>query len=212
MEDIKDDIAIETKEVVEKKTKETQITDVGVKSAVGNVKGKIVDGAIAKVDNDKSVKKHAEELAKVANEAIKADIEKENLKVKKTRAENKTEKQRIKNELIALKTEAKRLKREHKHILKKQRIDHKKENKNILWGIYEKKLTKMGYTYVPNKFTLCMLLFFDGVVSFFNGVGAISTAIMKALKWILIIGTIFGGLMIFPTTKEWLLELLGFWK
>ena len=211
-EDVRKEIERQANEIVEKKTQETQIqeTGVGVGGAVGNVKGKIVDEAINKVDNNKSVKKHADELAKVANDAIRADIDKENLKVQRTRAENKAEKQRIKNELIALKTEAKRLKREKKQILREQRADHKKRNKDALWEIYKDKLTKMGYSYVPNRFVLGMLLFFDGVVGFFNGVGATSTAIMKALKWILIAGVIFGVLMIFPTTKEWLLGLLGF--
>ena len=206
------EIERQANEIVEKKTQETQIqeTGVGVGGAVGNVKGKIVDEAMNKVDNNKSVKKHADELAKVANDAIRADIDKENLKVQRTRAENKAEKQRIKNELIALKTEAKRLKREKKQILREQRADHKKRNKDALWEIYKDKLTKMGYSYVPNRFVLGMLLFFDGVVGFFNGVGATSTAIMKALKWILIAGVAFGVLMIFPTTKEWLLGLLGF--
>ena len=211
-EDVIKEIERQANEIVEKKTQETQIqeTGVGVGGAVGNVKGKIVDEAMNKVDNNKSVKKHADELAKVANDAIRADIDKENLKVQRTRAENKAEKQRIKNELIALKTEAKRLKREKKQILREQRADHKKRNKDALWEIYKDKLTKMGYSYVPNRFVLGMLLFFDGVVGFFNGVGATSTAIMKALKWILIAGVIFGVLMIFPTTKEWLLGLLGF--
>ena len=213
-EDVRKEIERQANEIIEKKTQETQIqeTGVGVGGAVGNVKGKIVDEAINKVDNNKSVKKHADELAKVANDAIRADIDKENLKVQRTRAENKAEKQRIKNELIALKTEAKRLKREKKQILREQRVDHKKRNKDALWEIYKDKLTKMGYSYVPNRFVLGMLLFFDGVVGFFNGVGATSTAIMKALKWILIVGVIFGVLMIFPTTKEWLLGLLGFLK
>lgn len=213
-EDVRKEIERQANEIVEKKTQETQIqeTGVGVGGAVGNVKGKIVDEAMNKVDNNKSVKKHADELAKVANDAIRADIDKENLKVQRTRAENKSEKQRIKNELIALKTEAKRLKREKKQILREQRADHKKRNKDALWEIYKDKLTKMGYSYVPNRFVLGMLLFFDGVVGFFNGVGATSTAIMKALKWILIVGVIFGVLMIFPTTKEWLLGLLGFLK
>ena len=213
-EDVRKEIERQANEIVEKKTQETQIqeTGVGVGGAVGNVKGKIVDEAINKVDNNKSVKKHADELAKVANDAIRADIDKENLKVQRTRAENKAERQRINNELIALKTEAKRLKREKKQILREQRADHKKRNKDALWEIYKDKLTKMGYSYVPNRFVLGMLLFFDGVVGFFNGVGATSTAIMKALKWILIAGVIFGVLMIFPTTKEWLLGLLGFLK
>lgn len=208
MEDIKDDIR--ENQLIQKQEHQIQESSVEVESAVDNVKGKIMDGALDKVDNEKSIGKHAGELAKVANDAIRADIEKENLKVKRTNAENKAEKQRIQNELIALKTEAKRLKREHKQILKEQKEEHKKRNKEILWLTYEKKLSKMGYTYVPNKMILEMLLFLDGVVSFFDGVGNVSTAIMKALKWILIITLIITTLMIIPTTRQWLLEILGF--
>lgn len=181
-----------------------------VDTAVGSVKDKILGGVLTKVDNEKSINKHSDELTKVANDAIKADIEKARLKVEQTNADNKAEKQKIKNELIILKTEAIRLKREKKQILKEQRAEHKKINKDALWAAYEKKLTKMGYAYVPNIVVLKMLLVVDGIVSFFEGIGKISTSIMKALKWILIIGAIFGILMIFPTTQIWILQLLGF--
>ena len=64
-EDVRKEIERQANEIVEKKTQETQIqeTGVGVGGAVGNVKGKIVDEAMNKVDNNKSVKKHAHELA-----------------------------------------------------------------------------------------------------------------------------------------------------
>lgn len=220
MEDIRDDIegkheSEETKEsgeiqLVEKEESALQDIGVGVESAVDNVKGKIMGGALTKVDNVRSIDNHAGKLAKVANDAIKADIEKENLKVRRTNAENKAEKQKIKNELISLRTEAKRLKREHNQILKEQKEEHKKRNRDILWKTYENKLNKMGYSYVPNKFILSMLLFFDGVVGFFEGVGKTSTAIMKALKWILIIGGITIVLMLVPASRVWLLSILGF--
>ena len=208
MEDIIDDI--QKNELANTEEKAIQETSVGVEGAVDNVKGKIMGGALTKVDNAKSIDKHAGELAKVANDAIRADIKKENLKVERTKAENKGEKQKIKNELIALKTEAKRLKREHKQILKEQKLEHQKRDREALWATYEKKLTKIGYSYVPNKFLLKMLLLIDGIVSWFEGVGRISTAIMKALKWVFIISIIAIVLMIIPATREWLLSLLGF--
>jgi hypothetical protein len=182
----------------------------GVVNAVDNVKDKIINEALVKVDDKHSIDKHAKKLADVADKALKADIDKEDLKVEKTKAENKAEKQEIKNRLIELKTEAKRLKREHKQILKEQKADHKKRNKDILWETYKEKLEKMKYTYVPNIVILKMLLGIDGIVSFFDGIGKISTSIMKALKWIIIAGAVFGVLMIFPSTKEWILGLLGF--
>lgn len=208
MEDIRDDI--QEIQIVKKEQSAIQEIDAGVGVAVGNVKGKIVDGALEIVDEKKSIEKHAGELAKIANDAIKADIEKEKNKVQRTHAENKAEKQEIKNKLIELKTEAIRLKREKKQILKEQKADHKRRNKNALWEIYKAKLEKIGYGYVPNIFILKMLLFIDGVVSFFEGVGKISTAIMKAIKWLIIIATIIGVLMVVPTTRQWILNILGF--
>ena len=206
MEEIKNDI--QETQIIE--MEETQLAEKGVDFAVGNVKGKIVRGALTKVDNKGSIDKHADRLAKIADDALNADIEKENIKVQRTHAENKAEKQEIKNKLIALKAEAKRLKREQKQVLKEQRADHKKRNKDMLWSMYEKKLTKMGYGYVPNIVILKMLFCIDGIVSCFDGIGKISTAIMKAIKWFLIAGAIFGCLMIFPATKEWVLGILGF--
>lgn len=184
----------------------------GVVKAVDNVKDKITNEALVKVDNRHSIDKHAKKLADVADKALRADIDKEDLKVEKTKAENKAKKQEIKNRLIALKTEAKRLKREHKQILKEQKADHKKRNKDILWETYKDKLEKMKYTYVPNIVILKMLLGIDGIVSFFEGVGKISTAIMKAIKWLIFIGIAIGVLMVIPTTRNWILNLLGFVK
>ena len=188
----------------------TQEQGIQVNLAVGSVKEKIVGGALTQVNNSKSINKHSNELTKVANDAIKADIEKERLKVEHTNANNRAEKQEIKNKLIELKTEAKRLKREEKQILKEQKEEHKKRSADILWARYEKKLTKMKYSYVPNKVVLTMLLFFDGVAGFFTGLGQVSNAIMKAIKWFLIIGITLSGLLIVPSTREWLLELMGF--
>lgn len=184
----------------------------GVENAVDNVKGKIINEALIKVDNKHSIDKHAKKLADVADEALRADVEKESLKVEKTKADNKVEKQEIRNRLIELKTETKRLKKEHKQILKEQKAEHKKRNKDILWEVYKGKLEKMKYDYVPNIVILKMLLCIDGIVSFFDGVGKISTAIMKAIKWLIIIGIVIGVLMIVPVTREWALNLLGFIK
>jgi predicted RND superfamily exporter protein len=201
MEDVKKDIVL---------VENSSILNTGVMQAVDNVKDKISSKALEMIDNSQSIDKHAKGLAEVADKALQADIDKENLKVEKTNADNKAEKQEIKNRLIALKTEAKRLKREHKQILKEQRADHKKRNKQILWDIYKGKLEKMGYDYVPNLVILKMLLTIDGIVSFFEGVGKISTAIMKAIKWLIFIGVGVGILMVIPATRAWVLSLLGF--
>ena len=67
----------------------------------------------------------------------------------------------------------------------------------------------MGYSYLPNAFILKMLLAIDGVVSFFDGVGRVSNAIMKAIKWLIIGGVIIGVLFAIPATREWAMSILS---
>ena len=206
----------ELEKIIEEKAsslivKETETEHLGcVGQAINEVEEKIVQKAVLKVNDEKIIEKHAKRLAEISDEALEAETEKQELIVKDKKARNKAEKQEIRNRLIALNTEAIKLKREKKQTLKEQKADHKKRNKDALWEIYKDKLTKMKYTYVPNRFILKMLLFFDGVVSFFNGLGAVSTAIMKALKWILAIVIVVGVLLIVPVTRQWIFELLGF--
>ena len=180
-----------------------------VANAIGNVKGEIVEKAVSKVNDVKIIEKHSKRLAEISDKALAVETEKQELVVEKRKAENKEERQRIRNRLIELETERIRLEREQKQVLKEQKEDHKKRNNEIMWERYKDKLTKMKYTYVPNKFILKMLLFFDGVKSFFDGVGSVSTAIMKALKWLLIGGTIIGVMFAIPATREWLTSILG---
>lgn len=75
--------------------------------------------------------------------------------------------------------------------------------------MYKDKLEKMKYTYVPNVFVLSMLLFFDGIRSFFDGLGTVSTSIVKAMKWVLLFGAICIVLFSIPVTREWIVNLLG---
>jgi len=92
------------------------------------------------------------------------------------------------------------------------RQDHKQRNADAKWQRYKGKLQAMKYDYVPNFVVLHMLLFFDGVKSFFEGIGTISTSILKGLKWIIVIGLIIGVLMIVPLTRNYILRLLDFIK
>lgn len=188
----------------------TPVLPTHIDEAVDEVKGKIVTNAISKINDDKIIEKHSKELADITDEALSADIETERLKTKRKRADNSAEKQSIHNKLIELKTEAIRLKREKKQILREQKAEHKKRNDEIAWEKYKGKLSKMNYTYVPNKFILAMLLFFDGIVSFFNGLGAVSTAIMKAVRWLVIILLILAVIFAIPATRNWFTNLLGF--
>lgn len=182
----------------------------GLESTLGKTKNEIVKGAKDILNQKKGIKKHSKTIADIANEGLKAEEQIERLKVEEINADNRVRKQEIKNRLIVLKAEAKRLKKEQKQLNKDQKAQHKKRNADAKWEVYGEKLTKMKYDYVPNPFVLKMLLMFDGIVSFFNGVGATSTAIMKALKWVLLIIAIIAVLMIIPVSREWLLGILKF--
>lgn len=182
----------------------------GVGKAIDEVKSKIVAKAVDKIQDEKIIEKHSEEIAKIGDEALEVEAERERLKVQQADADNKAVKQEIKNRLIVLKAEAKRLEREQKQLLKEQEEDHKRRNDQAKWEKYKDKLTKMKYTYVPNFFILGMLLFFDGIKSFFDGLGAVSTAIVKAFKWVLIFAAIIIVIMGIPITREWVLNLLKF--
>ncbi len=173
------------------------------------VQKKILEEASKKISSKDIVEKHAESLKEMADKAIQVDAEKASLIVAKQDADNKVEKQKIKNQLIELNAEAKRIAREQKQLNKEQKADHKARNKQAKWDIYKDKLEKMKYSYVPNPFVLSMLLFFDGVRSFFDGLGTVSTAIVKALKWFILCGAILIVLFSIPVTREWIINFLG---
>ena len=181
-----------------------------VANALTQVQGAIVEKAKCKINDEKIIEKHSRKLAQISDKALEVETEKEELVVAEKEADNKVKKQDIKNKLIELRTEAIRLKKEQKQVLKEQKADHKKRNKQILWETYNGKLEGIGYDYVPNKFVLKMLLACDGIKSFFDGLGKISTAILKCFKWLLIFGGLIAVLMIIPVTRNYILELLQF--
>ena len=195
--------AAEKHDIVEK-------TDGGLSAfdVVGGTQQKVLQRAQEKINSDKILEKHASKIAKITDKAMAVDAERAALNVDKQDAANKVEKQEIKNRLIVLKAEAERLKKEQNQLSREQRSDHKARNKAAKWELYKDKLAKMGYAYVPNAFILSMLLFFDGLKSFFNGVETVSTAIVKALKWGLLIGAILIVLFSIPVTREWILNFL----
>lgn len=182
----------------------------GVGETISEVKQKIMQKAADKIQDDRIIERHSENIAKISDRALEVETEKQRLIVEQVNADNKVVEQEIKNRLIVLKAEAKRLLAEQKQLDKEQKAEHKKRNKDAKWQMYGEKLTKMKYNYVPNPFVLGMLLFFDGVKGFFDGVGSVSTSIVKAFKWILLFGVAVGTLMAIPVTREWLLTLLQF--
>lgn len=185
------------------------IPNTSTDDVVGKTKQQILQRAQEKIKSNKIIEKHAKKLAQISDDAIKVDSERADLKVRQQDADNKVEKQEIKNRLIVLKAEATRLKKEQQQLNREQRADHKARNKAAKWDLYKGKLGKMGYDYVPNVIVLSMLLFFDSIKSFFDGVGAVSTAAVKALKWVLLIGAILIVLFSVPVTRNWLINLLN---
>lgn len=180
-----------------------------VNSVVDDVQQRVLGLVKDKINSEKTLDKHAENIAKITDKAMEVDAERVSLTVAQQDADNKITKQEIKNKLIVLKAEAIRLEKEQKQLNKEQKADHKRRNKEAKWELYKGKLEKMHYSYVPNAVILAMLLFFDGVKSFFDGLGTVSTAIVKCFKWVLLIGAILVVLLAIPVTREWLLNLLG---
>lgn len=178
-------------------------------SVVGGVSEEILGEARKKITDPKVINKHAEQLKDIADRSLDVQAETASLVVQQQDADNKVRKQEIKNQLIVLRAEAGRLEKEQKHLNNKQKAEHKAENKQAKWELYKDKLSKMGYTYVPNVVILAMLLFFDGVKSFFDGLGTVSTAIVKACKWVFLIGAILIVLFSIPVTREWIINLLS---
>lgn len=197
-------------EVTDNGVGEQSMSAVGNFSAVvGEVGQRILGKAQEKISDEKVIDKHAENLKNIADKSLEVQAETASLTVQEQEADNKVRKQEIRNKLIVLKAEAERLEKEQKQLNKEQKADHKARNKEAKWELYKDKLQKMGYSYVPNVFILSMLLFFDGIKSFFNGVEAVSTAAVKALKWVLLIGAILIVLFAIPVTREWLTNLLS---
>lgn len=205
----------EVETVPAERTTETQIAEQtatsvgGFQQVVRGVEKDILGKAQEKISDEKIIDKHAESLKNIADKALEVEAEQASLTVQEQEADNKVRKQEIRNKLIVLKAEAERLEKEQKQLNKEQKADHKARNKAAKWELYKDKLEKMHYSYVPNVFVLSMLLFFDGIRSFFDGLGTVSTAIVKALKWVLLIGAILIVLFSIPVTREWLTNLLS---
>ncbi len=203
-EEKKDLVCVENNEEVS----EYKPAALSANDVVGNTQQEILKRAKDKIKSKKILKKHASRIAKITDKAIGVDAERAALNVEKQDAANKVEKQEIKNKLIVLKAEAIRLRKEQAQLNREQKADHKARRKKQKWDLYSGKLTKMGYSYVPNIFILSMLLFFDGVKSFFDGVGKVSTSFVVAMKWVLIVGAILIVLFSVPVTREWITNLL----
>ena len=132
------------------------------------------------------------------------------MKTEKAASKNKVERENIANALYKAKQDGIRLRKEAKHESKMQKARHKSEKKKAYWVAHEGVLKEYGMREGSNIIACEILLFLDGVKCFFNGLSKVSTAIIKAFKFVLIFGGIFALLMVIPATRDWILSLLGF--
>lgn len=210
MDDIRD---IEQKmhaaqEIVPASTSATVSTPVD-NALQGSVE-KIVTEAQKKVGDQKIIDKNAKALADVAQERLTNEIERQRVENKRNEATNKVDKKEIANELYKIKQESKRLKKEQKHLSAMQAQEHKSARAEAYWSEHKDTLVQYGMKQGSSRLACNILLWLDGVKSFFTGLSKVSDAIVKALKWVLIVGGVFAVLMIVPVTRNWLLDLLGY--
>lgn len=190
--------------------KELQTVGTSTHNIVGDVKYDILSGARKRLDNEKTKEKHSKKLASVADKAIETEIEIERLKVEQQKADNVIEKKRIKNEMFILRQEHKRAKKEQQELNAMQKIAHRQGRKQKKWETYGSSLEQLGYDYVPNPIVLAIVLFLVGARAFFNGLSKMGDAMVKALKWLFIVGAVLVIIMTVPVTREWFLALLGY--
>lgn len=170
----------------------------------------IASEAAARVNNPKKVDKHADELADAIDMQILNAIEAKKVQEKIKAARHLIDKKKLKNELYQIEQEGKRLRREEKHLNELQKARHKQEDYDTFWSTYESTLTNYDMKKGSSRVFCRIILALDGIKGFFNGIGKVSTAIVKALKFLLIGGTIFGILYAIPITRSWIQAIFGF--
>lgn len=171
---------------------------------------KIVNEAQKKVGDKKTIDKNAKALADVAQERLTNEIDRQRVENARKAADNKIDRKTLANELYKIKQESKRLKTEQKHLSAMQAQEHKRERAEAYWNEHKDTLVQYGMKQGSSRLACNILLWLDGVKSFFTGLSKVSDAIVKALKWVLIVGGVFAVLMIVPVTRNWLLDLLGY--
>lgn len=192
-------------------TVEEQAKDITV-VALEDTKKNIVEKALPIINDEKIVKKHAKKLAENADAGIKVELETQELEIKKKHASNRVTRKEIANKLYILKQEAKRIKKEQAHLNAQQKEEHRMKNEEIYWQNHGETLAEYKMRKGSNRLFCNVLLWLDGIKGFLTGLGKVSTALIGALKWILIVGSILVVLLVIPVTREWLLNLLGFIK
>ena len=169
----------------------------------------IASEAATQISKPEKVKHHADSLAKTVDAQIANAIEAKNVQNQIKAAQNLIDKKELKNRLYQVEQEGKRIRKEEQHKNELQKARHKQEDYEQFWATYENTLSAYEMKKGSNRFFCRIILALDGIKGFFNGIGKVSTAIIKALKFIFIGGAIFGILYAIPTTRAWLQALLG---
>lgn len=209
--DIKELIESE-KAIIATENKDTQVAvaDNITISALEDTKKNIVEKALPIINDERIVKKHAKKLAENADEGIKVELETQELEIKKKHATNRVTRKEISNRLYILRQEAKRIKKEQAHLNDQQKEEHRMKNEEIYWKNHGETLAEYKMRKGSNRLFCNILLWLDGVKGFLTGLGKVSTALIGALKWILIVSAVLIVMLIIPVTREWLLDILGF--
>lgn len=194
----------------ESQDKQVAVADNITISALEDTKKNIVEKALPIINDERIVKKHAKKLAENADEGIKVELETQELEIKKKHATNRVTRKEISNKLYILRQEAKRIKKEQAHLNAQQKEEHRMKNEELYWRNHGDTLTEYKMRKGSNRLFCDILLWLDGIKGFLTGLGKVSTALIGALKWILIISAVLIVMLIIPVTREWLLDLLGF--
>ena len=202
-----DSLPVESPVTAETTESLTETDAVGV---LNHTKEEIKEQAELKIKKGNTINKIASKLSEVASKLMKVEANKAAIEVQKKDISNRAEKQEIENRLIILRNEAQRLRKAEKHKNKLQSIELKTEIKQKQWEVLKSTLQPLGYDYVPNFFALYILLTLVGLKAFFNGIGGVGAAVLRGVKWFLIIGLVIAIVLIIPVTRTGILGLLGF--
>lgn len=187
--------------------------DISVAAALNETALDIVARARERIRGGKaSIERHARSLERNANDRISNEIERQSVENARKKAGNEIDRKALANELYRIKEESRRLREEQRHLTQMQRQEQRLAKRKAYWEAHKETLEQYGMHEGSSRIACEILLWLDGVKGFFVGLSKVSDAIVKALKWILIVGLITGVLMAIPATREWILTLLGFIK
>lgn len=143
--------------------------------------------------NDKFVRRKSRKLAKVGDKLVEEEIKFRDNKANARKAQNRVDRQTIKNNLYVAKQEKKRAVKEQRHLNRCQKETHRQEIADYRWKEYGEMLSNYGFKKTPSSFVFYIIVFFDGTARFLDGVNKANNKLIKALKYIIIIGILVGA-------------------